>query len=107
MRIFRCSLLMAVSVATLCGCHPRFTHVPDLFERSPEQYRTEWTYHDPFPDDTSGPTVDHRPPGGLRQRTMTRSALEKDSMTFRPRGAFEPPRPEARLNPKTANVVQP
>jgi hypothetical protein len=101
------SFFVAACVAGLSGCHPQFTRVPDLFERTPDEYRADWTYHDPFPDDTSGPTVDHRPAGGLRQRTMTRNALEKDSMTFHPRGAFEPRRPEARLNPKTANVVQP
>jgi hypothetical protein len=81
--------------------------VPDLVPRTSEQDKALWNYHDPFPDDSQGPTTDHRPSGSRLQRTMPRQALEKDSMTFRPREPFEPPRQEARLNPKNANVVQP
>lgn len=105
--LFRCCLFAVACLAGLSGCHPQFTRVPDLIPRTAEQDKRLWNYHNPFPDETVGPTVDHRPPGSEIQRTMPRQALEKDSMTFRPRGAFEPSRPEARLNPKTANVVQP
>ena len=107
MTLFCRRLLVAFCVAGLSGCHPQFTRVPDLVPRTTEQDKRLWNYHNPFPDETVGPTVDHRPAGSERQRTMPRQALVKDSMTFRPRGTFEPPRREARLNPKTANVVQP
>ncbi len=107
MMMLRRQLIAAICVSGLSGCHPQFTRAPDLIPRTSEQDKALWNYHDPFPDSTQGPSVDHRPAGGDLQRTMTRQALEKDSMMFRPRGAFEPPRPEARLNPKTANVVQP
>lgn len=100
-------LIAVVCCSGLCGCHPNFTRVPDLIPRTAAEDKAMWTYHNPFPDETVAPTVDHRPAGSEYQRTMPRQALEKDSMTFGPRGAFDPPRPEARLNPKTANVVQP
>lgn len=105
--LLRRSLIVVAGLAGLSGCHPQFTRVPDLVPRTSQQDKSLWNYHDPFPDSTQGPSIDHRPAGGELQRTMPRQALEKDSMTFRPHGAFEPPRPEARLNPKTANVVQP
>lgn len=105
--VLRRSLIVVAGLVGLSGCHPQFTRVPDLVPRTSEQDKSLWNYHDPFPDSTQGPSIDHRPAGGELQRTMPRQALEKDSMTFRPRGAFEPSRPEARLNPKTANVVQP
>ena len=107
MVLFRRRLIAAMCVAGLSGCHPQFTRVPDLVPRTREQDKALWNYHNPFPDETVAPGVDHRPAGSEVPRTMPRQALEKDSMTFRPRGAFEPPRPEARLNPKSANVVQP
>ncbi len=102
-----CRVLLSVCVIAVSGCHPRFTRVPDFIPRSTEEDKQSWKYHDPLPDDTTGPTTDHRPAGFNVQRTVPRQALEKDSKTFQPRGPFEPPRPEARLNPKTANVVQP
>lgn len=107
MTMFHRCLIAAVCVTGLSGCHPQFTRVPDLVPRSSAQDKALWSYHNPFPDETMAPTVDHRPAGSEYQRTMPRQAIEKDSMNFRPQGAFEPPRPEARLNPKTANVVQP
>lgn len=107
MNLFHTGLFAGACVCGLCGCHPQFTRVPDLVPRTIEQEKALWNYHNPFPDESSGPTVDHRPAGSEVPRTMPRQALEKDSMTFRPRGIFEPPRPEARLNPKTANVVEP
>ncbi len=107
MILFCRRLLVAFCVTGLSGCHPQFTRVPDLIPRTSAQDKSLWNYHNPFPDETVAPSVDHRPAGSELQRTMPRQAIEKDSMTFHPRGAFEPPRPEARLNPKTANVVQP
>lgn len=97
----------ALVVVATSGCHPTFTRVPDLVPRTSAQEKQLSIYHDPLPDHNSGPTTDHRPAGFEFQRTLTRQALEKDSMTFQPRSPLEPPRPEARLNPKTANVVQP
>lgn len=107
MTVFRRCLIAAACGAGLSGCHPLHTRIPDLVPRTREQDKALWNYHNPFPDESAGPSVDHRPPGSELQRTMPRRALEKDSQTFRPRGVFEPPRPEARLNPKTANVVEP
>jgi hypothetical protein len=103
---WRC-LLLSACVAALTGCQTRFTRVPDLVPRTTAQDRALWNYFDPFPDDASAPSTDHRPAGGKIQRTMPRQALEKDSQTFQYRDPTDPPRPEARLNPKTANVVQP
>lgn len=105
--LFRCGLFTVACLFGLSGCHPQFTRAPDLVPRTREQDKALMNYHNPFPDETYGPSVDHRPAGSERPRTMPRQALEKDSMTFRPRGASEPPRPEARLNPRNANVVQP
>src|SRR5439155_55585 len=105
-KLWRC-LLASACVAASSGCNPQFTRVPDLVPRTNEQDRRLWNYFDPFPDHTTGPTTDHRPAGGNIQRTMPRQALEKDSQTFPLRGPADPPRPEARLNPKTADVVQP
>ena len=102
----RC-LLASVCVAALIGCHPQFMRVPDLVPRTSAQDRARWNYSDPFPDDASAPSTDHRPAGGKTQRTMPRQALEIDSQTFQYRSPTGTPRPEARLNPKTANVVQP
>lgn len=106
MAMFRRYLLAIVCVAGTSGCHPWYTRVPDLVPRSREQDRALWNYHDPFPDDTAGPSTDHRPAGARLQRTMPRQALEKDQITF-PMLPVDPSRPQARLNPKTANVVQP
>ncbi len=100
-------LMTSAYIAALTGCHPQFTRVPDLVPRTAAQDRQLWNYFDPFPDDTAGPTTDHRPAGGNIQRTMPRQALEKDSQTFQSRGSVVEPRPQARLNPKTANVVEP
>jgi hypothetical protein len=104
--IRRC-LIAVVSLTGLSGCHPQFTRAPDLIPRTKEEEIARLKYHNPYPDELYAPSVDHRPAGFEREREMPRRALERDSMTFHPRGAFEPPRPEARLNPKTANVVQP
>ncbi len=103
---WRC-LLASACLTALIGCHPKFTRAPDLVPRTTAQDRALWNYFDPFPDDSGAPTTDHRPAGGNIQRTVPRQALEKDSITFPFRGPSAPPRPEARLNPKTANVVQP
>jgi hypothetical protein len=100
-------LLTSSLIAALVGCHPQFTRVPDLVPRTAAQDRQLWNYFDPFPDDTAGPTTDHRPAGGNIQRTMPRQALEKDSQTFQFRSPADESRPQARLNPKTANVVEP
>lgn len=105
--VIRRCLFTVACLAGLSGCHPLHTRAPDLVPRSSEQDKALWNYHDPFPDDSQGPTTDHRPAGGRIQRTMPRQALEKDFLTIRPRGAFEPARPEARLDVKSANVVQP
>ena len=105
-KFWRC-LLTSACVAALAGCHPQFTRVPDLVPRTAAQDRQLWNYFDPFPDDTLGPTTDHRPTDGNIQRSMPRQALEKDSQTFRFRGPADEPRPQAKLNPKTANVVGP
>ena len=105
--LFRRCLFTVACLAGLSGCNPLHTRAPDLVPRTSEEDKALWNYHDPFPDDSQGPTTDHRPAGGRLQRTMPRQALEKDSMTIRPRGLFEPARPEARLDAKTANVVQP
>ncbi len=107
MTLLRRCLFAAACGAGMSGCHPLHTRAPDLVPRTSEEDRALWNYHDPFPDDSQGPTTDHRPSGGRLQRAMPRQALEKDSMTIRPRGVFEPARPEARLDAKTANVVQP
>ncbi|TXT39577.1 MAG: hypothetical protein FD138_42 [Planctomycetota bacterium] len=107
MMMLRRHLIAAICCSGLSGCHPQFTRAPDLVPRTQAQDKALWTYHNPFPDETVGPTVDHRPAGSEYQRTMPRQAIEKDSMTFGPQGAIDPTRPAARLNPKTANVVQP
>ena len=107
MTSFRQCLFAIGCMAGLSGCHPQFTRVPDLIPRTRDQDKALMNYHNPFPDETLAPSVDHRPAGSEVPRTMSRQAMEKDSMTFRPRGAFGPLRPDARLNPKTANVVQP
>ncbi|MFM9960113.1 MAG: hypothetical protein ACKV2Q_02690 [Planctomycetaceae bacterium] len=79
--------------------------------RSSDQDKALWNYHDPFPDDSLGPATDHRPAGSRLQRTMPRRSLETHSITdairTQPLDPSQPTRPEARLNPKTSNVVQP
>lgn len=99
--------MVCTALALAGGCHPQFTRVPDLIPRTRTQDKAEWNYSDPLPDHNAGPSTDHRPAGFNIQRTMPRSAVEKDSMTFQFRTPWQGSRPQAKLNPKTANVVEP
>ena len=100
-------MLASVCVVALSGCHPAFTRVPDLALRTPQQEKLEANYFDPLPDHNAGPSTDHRPAGFELPRTMPRQALEKRSVVLPLRLPGEPSPPEARLNPKFSNVVQP
>ena len=103
----RVQIWLAATGIALSGCYPQFTRVPDLIPRSVAQDKADWNLHDPQPDHTQGPSTDHRFAGCQNQRTLTRSALEKNAAILEIRTPADGPRPQARLNPKTANVVEP
>ena len=102
----RVQILLAATGIAVSGCS-QFTRVPDLVPRSVAQDKADWNLHDPQPDHTQGPSTDHRFAGCEKQRTLTRSALEKNAAVLELRTPADGPRPQAKLNPKTANVVEP
>ena len=71
------SLMTTLALATVIGCvHDPRMRFPQLLPRHPEAERQASEYHDPFPDDTAGPSVSNRPLGFQQQRTSTRRAAE-------------------------------
>ncbi|MDA0808576.1 MAG: hypothetical protein O2945_14455 [Planctomycetota bacterium] len=70
--------LMLVLVFGGSGClfDTRFVKMPELMPRHPATEHRAAEYHDPFPDESIGPSTGNRPLGYDRQRTATRRAAD-------------------------------
>tara|TARA_R110002072_G_scaffold302100_1_gene483937 strand:+ start:117513 stop:117854 length:342 start_codon:yes stop_codon:yes gene_type:complete len=70
--------LMLVLVFGGSGClfDTRFVKMPELVPRHPAMEHRAAEYHDPFPDESIGPSTGSRPLGYNRQRTETRRAAD-------------------------------
>lgn len=72
------TVLLAVLVCGNSGClfDSRFVQLPQLMPRHPATEHRAAEYHDPYPDESIGPSTGNRPTGFTRQRTATRRAAE-------------------------------
>ena len=77
-RFIRTTALALLLVASGAGClfDTRFVKMPELLPRHPATEHRAAEYHDPFPDESIGPSTGNRPLGFKRQRTGTRRAAE-------------------------------
>ncbi len=100
--------LCLLVTATLSGCayDPKRFKVPEAWPRHPEIERRAAEYHDPFPDDSIGPTADSRPRGFGRQRSETRRAADLRSVHFLD-GADRLPSTNHKPDRRFSQVVEP
>jgi hypothetical protein len=107
-RVIASSTLCLVVIATLSGCayDPRRFRLPEIHPRHPELERRAAEYHDPFPDDSIGPSADSRPRGFGRQRSETRRAADLRSVHFLD-GADRLPSTNHNLDRRFSQTVKP
>ena len=69
---------MTVLVSGVSGCllDTRFVQMPQLMPRHPATEHRAAEYHDPYPDESIGPSTGNRPPGFTRQRAEARRAAD-------------------------------
>jgi hypothetical protein len=70
--------LMLVLLFGGSGCllDTRFVKMPELMPRHPATEHRAAEYHDPFPDESIGPSTGSRPLGFKRQRAEARRAAD-------------------------------
>lgn len=70
--------LMLVLIFGSSGCllDTRFVKMPELMPRHPATEHRAAEYHDPYPDESIGPSTGSRPLGFKRQRAEARRAAD-------------------------------
>jgi hypothetical protein len=92
-------LLMSAACPLLTGClTPQNTRFPQLYPGNIQREEVAIRFHDPFPDDSIGPSTASRPPSYLKQRDPARRAEENRIL----RGYNLEMAPTGSLPPKTA-----
>ena len=89
-----CRMLLATGLLGSCGCiQPWNYRLPTFWTRPPEVERQEYQYHDPFPDNQTGPNTGTRPKEYNIQRSQPVHIREKyDGTRIRqPVGGAVPP----------------
>ena len=88
-------LVFAAMTLTMTGClNPAFYRLPSFWTSSADVERREYQYHDPFPDDQSGPSTGVRLRNYNEQRPLPVRIREKyDGSRVRPQLAPGVPAP--------------
>ena len=104
------SLLVAAGVVlSFSGCvlDPRFVRLPELMPRHPAIEQRAAEYHDPFPDESIGPSTGNRPLGFHRQRTPARRAADLRGVHLLDSADRLPPTSAAPPKKRFTQVVEP
>jgi len=71
-----CIGLILVTAGSGCLLDTRFVQMPQLMPRHPATEHRAAEYHDPYPDESIGPSTGSRPLGFKRQRAEARRAAD-------------------------------
>lgn len=101
--------MVAILVSGVSGClfDTRFVQMPQLMPRHPATEQRAAEYHDPFPDESIGPSTGNRPPGFKRQRAEPRRAAELRGIHLLDPGDRLPPTSSAPERNRFSQVVSP
>jgi hypothetical protein len=75
---FGSAAVIMIMLSSVSGCllDSRYVKMPELIPRHPALEHRAAEYHDPFPDESIGPSTGTRPLGYTRQRAEARRAAD-------------------------------
>ena len=104
----RAALVMVlISGGSGCLLDTRFVKMPELMPRHPAAEHRAAEYHDPYPDESIGPSTSSRPPGFTRQRAEARRAADLRGVHLLDPGDLLPPTSAAPDTNRFSEVVDP
>ena len=99
--------LILVTTGSGCLLDTRFVQMPQLMPRHPATEHRAAEYHDPYPDESIGPSTGSRPLGFQRQRSEARRAADLRGVHMLDPGDFLPPTSAAPDTSRFSEVVDP
>jgi len=105
-RILSVALILATT-GSGCLLDTRFVQMPQLMPRHPATEHRAAEYHDPYPDESIGPSTGSRPLGFKRQRAEARRAADLRGVHLLDPGDLLPPTSAAPDTNRFSEVVDP
>ena len=99
--------LILASTGSGCLLDTRFVQMPQLMPRHPATEHRAAEFHDPYPDESIGPSTGSRPLGFKRQRAEARRAADLRGVHLLDPGDLLPPTSVDQDASQFSEVVEP